>query len=77
MFMNREMPAGLLTTRPVSEPTCHLHVVIPRDVHRRAKMAALQSGVPFKVYVTMLLSVAKPLNNEAHPVPLDSGFLPE
>ena len=41
-----------------------LHVRIPLEAWTRARIAALQSGMPFKDYLTSLLFAAKPLESE-------------
>jgi len=37
-------------------PMCVLHMRIPVEARRRAKMAAVAAGLPFRVYVARLLA---------------------
>lgn len=50
------------TTRPCTpERFSHLHVVVPVEAHRQARIAAVQSGMPFKLYLAQLLMTAGPI----------------
>jgi hypothetical protein len=40
---------------------CSLHMLVPMSARRNAKLAAVASGIPFREYVTYLLSHAQPL----------------
>jgi hypothetical protein len=44
------------------EPMCVLHMRVPVSVRRKAKLAALVSGVSFREYVAHLLAHAQPLD---------------
>ena len=44
------------------ERQSHLHVVVPLEAHVRARIAAMESGMPFKTYMARLLMLAKPIN---------------
>lgn len=60
-----------LTSPPTCSPTepsvqvCNLHMRVPVEARRNAKLAAVASGIPFRQFVTMLLLAAKPLQLEA------------
>lgn len=43
---------------------CVLHMLVPVEARRRAKLAAIASGLSFRDYVTHLLSQAQPVSHE-------------
>lgn len=49
--------------RPTRLPPNHraLHVIVPEDAHRAAKVAAAQSGMRFRHFMIHLLRQAQPL----------------
>ncbi len=42
---------------------CVLHMLVPVEARRRAKLAAIASGLSFRDYVTQLLYQAEPVGN--------------
>lgn len=42
---------------------CVLHMLVPVEARRRAKLAAIASGLSFRDYVTLLFSQAEPVSN--------------
>lgn len=52
------------TTHPNQLPPEHraLHVIVPEDAHRAAKIAAAQSGMRFRHYMIQLLRQAQPIS---------------
>ena len=42
---------------------CYLHMTVPEAAKRQAKVAAAQSGMPFKHYMTRLMLQAKPMSS--------------
>ena len=80
MYAKRKMPSGSqspVTSSDPPEPMSHLHVLVPLEGHTRARIAAMQSGISFKLYMSTLLMSAKPLNIKTDPAPSESGILPE
>ncbi len=77
MYAKRKMPSGSQTTltSPEPEPMSHLHVVVPLEGHKRARIAAMQSGLSFKLYMSFLLMSAKPLNIKTDPATESKGSL--
>lgn len=55
---------GTADSEPCRE-LCALHVIVPSEARQRAKIAALQSGLPFKDYVARLLFNARPFADQA------------
>jgi len=43
---------------------CNLQCKVPVEARRRARIAAIKSGLPFRVYVAQLLLQAKPVRTE-------------
>lgn len=50
------------SSREETSTICVLHMLVPVSARRRAKLAAVASGMPFRDYVTYLLSNADPIN---------------
>lgn len=49
------------TNQPDPQSLSHLHVVIPLEAHRRARIMAVRSGMLLKSYLAELLMQAEPL----------------
>lgn len=43
---------------------CNLQCKVPVEARRRARIAAIESGLPFRIYVAQILLQAKPMNTE-------------
>jgi hypothetical protein len=56
----RQQPS-VSTSGPAQTQLCTLHMVVPEQARRQAKLAAVASGLPFREYVTYLLLQAKPI----------------
>ena len=61
---NSDQKFSELLENEESNPICVLHMLVPVEARRRAKLAAIASGVSFRKYVTLLLLQAKPLSHE-------------
>jgi len=48
---------------------CALHVIVAREARQMAKLAAMQSGLPFKRYMEWLLFNARPMSDQAEGQP--------
>ncbi len=46
--------------RPHSDDLCVLHMLVPVEARRRAKVAAIESGLRSKTYITRLMLIAAP-----------------
>ncbi len=55
--------------RSTKEPVSHLHVVVPVSAHRQARIAAVKSGMSFKLYIARLLLSAEPISDTALEAP--------
>ena len=61
--------AARTRSRDTKEELSHLHVVIPLEAHRRARIMATRSGLLLKNYLAKLLMSAEPIGETAAEVP--------
>lgn len=59
-----QSPVPMEPGTSLSEPMCNLHMRVPVQSRRQAKLAAVASGVPFRLYVAQLLLQAQPISQE-------------
>lgn len=50
-----------LSSKPHKPRERAVHLLVPEEAHRRAKLAAVSSGIPFKEFMARLMLAAQPL----------------
>lgn len=60
--VNEEQPENREVEREETSTICVLHMLVPVEARRRAKLAAIASGLSFRDYVTHLFSQAQPFS---------------